>query len=81
MKVRWYGRSAFLLSGSKRVFVTYQHGDHDAPEVVGGSPAVIRATGTHDSPVGRVVGVVSERDAVAGTYAARTRSSASSRGS
>ena len=101
MRVRWYGQSAFLISGSKRVFidpfgpmdglaarglrfdypriegvdadlvlVTHDHGDHNCAETIGGSPALIRAAGTHaESPVGKVVGVASEHDAVAGTYA------------
>ncbi|HWE33085.1 MAG TPA: MBL fold metallo-hydrolase [Solirubrobacteraceae bacterium] len=50
------------------VLVTHEHGDHNAVEVIGGSPAVLRATaGTHDSPVGQVVGVASEHDDKAGT--------------
>jgi L-ascorbate metabolism protein UlaG (beta-lactamase superfamily) len=97
--VRWYGQSAFLLAGSRRVFVdpfgpmnrlaaqglqfdypaiegaeadlvlvTHEHGDHNAVEAVGGSPAVVRGAGTHaESPVGEVVGVASEHDDVAGT--------------
>jgi L-ascorbate metabolism protein UlaG (beta-lactamase superfamily) len=97
--VRWYGQSAFLLSGSRRVFidpfgpmnrlaaqglkfdypaiegveadlvlVTHEHGDHNIVEAVGGSPLVIRTTGTHaESPVGEVVGIASEHDDVAGT--------------
>jgi L-ascorbate metabolism protein UlaG (beta-lactamase superfamily) len=98
VNVRWYGQSAFLLSGSKRVFVdpfapmntlaaqglrfdyppiegveadlllvTHEHGDHNAVEAIGGSPEVIRRAGTHESPVGEVVGVASEHDDVAGT--------------
>ncbi len=48
--------------------ITHEHGDHNCVEVVGGSPGVIRSTaGTFDSPVGEVVGVASEHDAVAGT--------------
>jgi L-ascorbate metabolism protein UlaG (beta-lactamase superfamily) len=97
--VRWYGQSAFLLSGSQRVFidpfgpmdglasrgltfdyppiegveaelvlVTHEHGDHNVVEAVGGSPCVIRTTGTYaESPVGEVVGIASEHDEVAGT--------------
>ncbi|HVU78234.1 MAG TPA: MBL fold metallo-hydrolase [Gaiellaceae bacterium] len=100
MQLRWFGQSAFLLDGSKKVFidpfgdlsaalaergfrfdypqiagvdvdlllVTHEHGDHNAVEVVGGEPAVIRAAaGTHESAIGEVVGVSSEHDAVAGT--------------
>ena len=50
------------------LLITHEHGDHNGVEAVGGSPVVIRSTaGTFDSPVGEVVGVASEHDAVAGT--------------
>ncbi len=97
--VRWYGQSAFLVEGSKSVFidpfadmsrliergiewryppiegvradlliVTHEHGDHNGVEVIGGDPALIRATaGTHESPLGEVISVASEHDDVAGT--------------
>ena len=97
--VRWYGQSAFLFTGDRRVFVdpfgdmsaaasrglrfdyppidgidadlvlvTHEHGDHNAVEAIGGEPAVVRSrAGRHGSPVGEVVGVASEHDAVAGT--------------
>jgi L-ascorbate metabolism protein UlaG (beta-lactamase superfamily) len=98
MLIRWYGQSAFLVEGEKRVFidpfgdpaplaargiefryapitgveaelllVSHDHFDHNAVEAVGGSPAVLRSPGRHSSPVGGVVGVASEHDAVAGT--------------
>jgi L-ascorbate metabolism protein UlaG (beta-lactamase superfamily) len=100
MRVRWFGQSAFLLDGTKRVFidpfadmsemlrkrggrfdypliegveadlvlVTHEHFDHNQLDVIGGDPTVIRAqAGTLESPVGDVVGVASEHDAVAGT--------------
>jgi L-ascorbate metabolism protein UlaG (beta-lactamase superfamily) len=100
MRVRWFGQSAFLLDGTKRVFidpfadmsemlrkrggrfdypliegveadlvlVTHEHFDHNQVDVIGGDPTVIRAqAGTLESPVGDVVGVASEHDAVAGT--------------
>ena len=98
MRVRWYGQSAFLLTGEKSVFVdpfgdlaamsarglefryppiedvtsdlllvTHEHRDHNAIEAVGGEPVVLRAPGTHESPVGEVVGINSEHDSVAGT--------------
>ena len=100
MRVRWFGQSAFMLDGTKRVFidpfadmsemlrkrggrfdypliegveadlvlVTHEHFDHNQVDVIGGDPAVIRArAGTLESPVGDVVGVASEHDAVAGT--------------
>ncbi|WP_053227695.1 MBL fold metallo-hydrolase [Solirubrobacter soli] len=51
------------------LLVTHEHRDHNAVEVVGGSPHVIRSSaGTFsDTPVGEVVGVASEHDPVAGT--------------
>jgi L-ascorbate metabolism protein UlaG (beta-lactamase superfamily) len=100
MQIRWYGQSAFAITGAKSVFVdpfgsgvagitsrgmrfayppiqgaqpdllliTHEHADHNGVDAVGGSPTVLRATaGTHDSPVGEVVGVASEHDDVAGT--------------
>lgn len=99
MEIEWFGQSAFLLAGEKRVvidpfgdmsalagrgmrfdyppidvagadlvLVTHEHGDHNAVEVVPGSPHVIRSSaGTFESPVGEVVGVASEHDGEAGT--------------
>jgi L-ascorbate metabolism protein UlaG (beta-lactamase superfamily) len=50
------------------LLVTHEHGDHNAVDVVGGSPQILRSTaGTFDSPVGEVVGIASEHDDVAGT--------------
>jgi L-ascorbate metabolism protein UlaG (beta-lactamase superfamily) len=50
------------------LLVTHEHGDHNAVEVIGGSPTTLRATaGRHGSPVGEVVGVASEHDENAGT--------------
>lgn len=49
------------------LLVTHDHRDHNAIETVGGDPVVITKAGTHESPVGEVVGVSSEHDAVAGT--------------
>ena len=49
------------------VLVTHDHLDHNAVDAVGGDPAVLRSPGTHESPVGEVVGVASEHDAAAGT--------------
>lgn len=99
MRIRWYGQSAFLLSGDRhRVFidpfgdlrsvprpgwswsyppiegveadvllVTHDHLDHNGLEVIGGDPLVLAKAGTHESPLGEVVGIASEHDAVAGT--------------
>ena len=50
------------------VLVTHEHLDHNAVEVVGGDPVVLRSTaGRLESPIGEVVGVASEHDTVAGT--------------
>jgi L-ascorbate metabolism protein UlaG (beta-lactamase superfamily) len=50
------------------VLVTHEHFDHNGVEVVEGDPEIIRArAGTHESPLGEVVGVASEHDPVAGT--------------
>jgi L-ascorbate metabolism protein UlaG (beta-lactamase superfamily) len=99
MQIRWYGQSAFRLTGEQTVFidpfgsmtglaergmrfdyapienveaelllVTHEHGDHNAVEIVGGAPQVIRSTtGTFESPIGEVVAIASEHDDVAGT--------------
>ena len=98
MDIRWYGQSAFLLTGAKTVFVdpfgdpasmagsgiefryppiegvtadvllvTHEHFDHNAADAIGGEPVVLRAPGTHESPIGEVVGIASEHDSVAGT--------------
>ena len=99
MRIRWYGQSAFLLSGERRVFidpfgdlgeaarargmefgypaidaeadvllVTHEHGDHNAVEAVRGEPALFRSSaGRYASPIGEIVGVAAEHDAVAGT--------------
>jgi L-ascorbate metabolism protein UlaG (beta-lactamase superfamily) len=99
MRIRWYGQSAFLMSGERTVFidpfgameglaergmqfdyppiegveadlllVTHEHADHNAVEVVAGSPQILRSTaGTLDSAVGEVIAVASEHDDAAGT--------------
>jgi L-ascorbate metabolism protein UlaG (beta-lactamase superfamily) len=99
MKIRWYGQSAFLVSGSQRVaidpfgpmdlaatrgivfdyppiegleadvlLITHEHRDHNAADVVAGSPHTIRATaGTFETPIGEVVAIASEHDDAAGT--------------
>jgi L-ascorbate metabolism protein UlaG (beta-lactamase superfamily) len=97
--IRWYGQSAFLLSGGRdKLFIdpfgdmsalrdrgvdwryppiedvdadllllTHDHLDHNAADVIGGDPQIIRSAGTHESPIGDVVGIASEHDPVAGT--------------
>jgi L-ascorbate metabolism protein UlaG (beta-lactamase superfamily) len=50
------------------LLVTHEHGDHNAVEVIGGSPPILRSTaGRFNSPVGEVIAVASEHDDVAGT--------------
>jgi L-ascorbate metabolism protein UlaG (beta-lactamase superfamily) len=50
------------------LFVTHEHFDHNAVEVIGGSPHVLRSTaGRLESPLGEVVAVASEHDERAGT--------------
>jgi L-ascorbate metabolism protein UlaG (beta-lactamase superfamily) len=50
------------------LLVTHEHIDHNGVEAVTGDPATIRsAVGTHESPVGTVLGVSSEHDEAAGT--------------
>ncbi len=50
------------------LLVTHEHGDHNAVDVVGGSPQILRSTaGTFDSPIGEVIAIASEHDDAAGT--------------
>jgi L-ascorbate metabolism protein UlaG (beta-lactamase superfamily) len=50
------------------LLVTHEHVDHNAVEVIGGSPVTLRSTaGTLESPLGEVTAVASEHDDVAGT--------------
>ncbi len=50
------------------LLVTHEHRDHNGVGAVGGDPVVLRSTaGTHESPIGEVVGIASEHDEVAGT--------------
>lgn len=50
------------------VLVTHEHGDHNAVHVIEGEPALVRSlAGTHETPLGPVVGVASEHDDAAGT--------------
>jgi L-ascorbate metabolism protein UlaG (beta-lactamase superfamily) len=49
------------------VLVTHEHFDHNAVDAISGEPTVLRAPGTHESPIGEIVGIASEHDSVAGT--------------
>lgn len=49
------------------LLVTHDHGDHNGVDAIGGDPLVLRSAGRHETPLGEVVGISSEHDAVAGT--------------
>jgi L-ascorbate metabolism protein UlaG (beta-lactamase superfamily) len=50
------------------LLVTHEHVDHNAVGVVAGDPTILRSTaGRLGSPVGEILAVASEHDAVAGT--------------
>ena len=50
------------------LLITHEHFDHNAAEVAGGDPVVLRSTaGRLESPVGEVVAIASEHDDQAGT--------------
>ena len=50
------------------LLVTHEHFDHNAVDVIGGDPAILRSTaGKLESPIGEVVAVASEHDQAAGT--------------
>jgi L-ascorbate metabolism protein UlaG (beta-lactamase superfamily) len=50
------------------LLITHEHFDHNAADAVDGDPVIIRSTaGRIESPVGEVLAVASEHDAVAGT--------------
>ena len=50
------------------LLVTHEHGDHNAVDVIGGDPVILRSTaGTHPSPIGEIIGIASEHDQMAGT--------------
>jgi len=46
--------------------VTHEHADHNAADVIGGGPAIVRSADKHETPIGEVVGIASAHDAVAG---------------
>jgi L-ascorbate metabolism protein UlaG (beta-lactamase superfamily) len=50
------------------LLITHEHFDHNAAELIGGSPVVLRSTaGRLESPLGEVLAVASEHDGAAGT--------------
>ena len=49
------------------LLVTHDHLDHNGVGAIGGDPVVLTKAGTHESPLGEIVGIASEHDAVAGT--------------
>jgi L-ascorbate metabolism protein UlaG (beta-lactamase superfamily) len=65
---RQFGYAPVPEHDAHLLLVTHEHPDHNAVDTVTGDPVVIRSTaGTHESPVGDVVGVNSEHDNEAGT--------------
>ncbi len=65
--IEW-GYPPIEAEGVDLLLVTHEHRDHNAVEAVAGEPATLRATaGTHETPLGTVVGVASEHDQAAGT--------------
>jgi L-ascorbate metabolism protein UlaG (beta-lactamase superfamily) len=48
------------------VLVTHEHFDHNGVDGIDGDPAVVRWAGTHETPLGTVVGIASEHDPEAG---------------
>jgi L-ascorbate metabolism protein UlaG (beta-lactamase superfamily) len=59
---------AIEVDGVDLLLVTHEHGDHNAVESIPGEPDLVRAlAGTHETPVGEVVGIASEHDRAAGT--------------
>jgi L-ascorbate metabolism protein UlaG (beta-lactamase superfamily) len=63
---RWYPEIAGV--DADVLLVTHEHADHNAVDVIGGDPVLLRSlAGTHESPIGPVVGVASEHDDAAGT--------------
>lgn len=49
------------------VLITHEHFDHNDPRGVEGDPQVVRLAGTHETPLGTVLGIASEHDDAAGT--------------
>jgi L-ascorbate metabolism protein UlaG (beta-lactamase superfamily) len=50
------------------LLVTHEHMDHNAVEIIGGDPVILRSTaGRLESPIGEVTAVASEHDQAAGT--------------
>lgn len=50
------------------LLVTHEHGDHNAVDVISEVKQTVRScAGTFETPIGRVIGIASEHDDVAGT--------------
>ena len=65
--IRW-DYPAIAGVDAQLLLVTHEHRDHNAVDVIGGDPAILHSTaGTHQSPIGEVIGIASEHDEVAGT--------------
>lgn len=65
-RVRW-DYPAIEDATANLLLMTHDHLDHNGVEVIGGEPVLIARAGTHESPIGEVVGIASEHDDVAGT--------------
>ena len=59
---------AIEVNAPDLLLVTHEHRDHNAVEVIPGGPELVRSlAGSHETGIGKVVGIASEHDAAAGT--------------
>ncbi len=59
---------AIRKAAADLLLVTHEHRDHNAVDVVADAKQTVRSSaGTFDTPIGRVIGIASEHDQVAGT--------------
>jgi L-ascorbate metabolism protein UlaG (beta-lactamase superfamily) len=66
--IEWNYPAISAPAGVDLLIVTHEHSDHNAVEIIGGEPTLVRSqAGTHESPLGDVVAIASEHDEVAGT--------------
>lgn len=63
-----FGYAPIAGATADLLLITHEHMDHNAADVIGGAPQIIRSTaGTFASPLGSVVAIASEHDDQAGT--------------
>ncbi|MFI5382446.1 MAG: MBL fold metallo-hydrolase, partial [Tepidisphaerales bacterium] len=63
-----WGYPPIIDAAADLLLVTHEHSDHNAVEAIAGVKQTVRSrAGTFDTPTGKVVGVASEHDQVAGT--------------